>query len=179
MVLGPAERALRRLNLRAVPVRVLVCAVGGIGSGPEAELCDMYAGRIGKMGRALGFTRFDIIERPEARARSVDERKGAEARDLLAQVPPGATIVALDERGGTMGSAAFAAYVASVRDRGGGPLAFLIGGPDGHGAEVISRATTTLSFGPATFPHLLVRVMLTEQIYRALTILAGHPYHRA
>jgi 23S rRNA (pseudouridine1915-N3)-methyltransferase len=159
-------------------VRILIRAVGGIGSGPEADLCELYAGRIGKIGRGLGVTRFDMAERPESRARTVEERKSAEARDLLSQVPAGAVIIALDERGEALGSIAFARLIEAHKDGGAGTLAFLVGGPDGHGAEVLAKASRTLSFGPATYPHALARVLLTEQVYRALTILAGHPYHR-
>jgi 23S rRNA (pseudouridine1915-N3)-methyltransferase len=160
-------------------VRILVRAVGGIGSGPEAELCDLYAGRVGKIGRGLGVARIDVAERAESRARTAEERKSAEARDLLAQVPAGGVVVALDERGEALGSVAFARLIEAHKDGGTGTLAFLLGGPDGHGAEVTARAARVLSFGPATYPHALARVLLLEQIYRALTILAGHPYHRA
>jgi 23S rRNA (pseudouridine1915-N3)-methyltransferase len=108
-----------------------------------------------------------------------DRRKEAEAALLLEAVPAGAAVVALDERGRDLTSEEFAARLGVWRDGGRRVAAFLIGGPDGLGEAVLRRAELRLAFGRLTWPHRLVRVMLAEQLYRATTILAGHPYHRA
>ena len=105
--------------------------------------------------------------------------KRAEAELLLAAIPQGSVVVALDERGKALSSEAFAAKMGAWRDQGAADIAFLIGGADGHGDAVRARADFLLALGPMTWPHMLVRGMLTEQIYRAQQILAGHPYHRA
>jgi 23S rRNA (pseudouridine1915-N3)-methyltransferase len=115
----------------------------------------------------------------QAKARTPPERqKDEEAALLLAAVPEGATILVLDEHGEAPTSRAFAQRIGRLRDDGARTLAFLIGGAAGHGAAVLERAHWRLSLGPMTWPHLLVRVLLAEQIYRAGTILAGHPYHK-
>ncbi|MEE8272998.1 MAG: 23S rRNA (pseudouridine(1915)-N(3))-methyltransferase RlmH, partial [Alphaproteobacteria bacterium] len=101
-----------------------------------------------------------------------------EADLLLGAVPSGATVVALDEAGRDLSSGEFAVRLAGWRDGGVRDVAFLIGGADGHGEAVRGRADLTLAFGRATWPHLMVRAMLAEQVYRAQTILDGHPYHR-
>ena len=106
-------------------------------------------------------------------------RKTREGERLLAAVPRGARLVALDERGKCLDSAAFAARIGGWRDEGLGDLAFVIGGPDGLSRAVLERADLALSLGPMTWPHLLVRALLAEQLYRAQCILDGHPYHRA
>ena len=103
----------------------------------------------------------------------------AEGQELLAAVPPGAAVVALDGRGRNLTSEAFADQLGRWRDEGTRAVAFLIGGPDGLGPAVRERASLVLSLGSMTWPHMLVRAMLAEQLYRATTILAGHPYHRA
>ena len=108
-------------------------------------------------------------------ARGRDE----EAAALLKAVPAGAFVIVLDGGGAALTSEAFAARLAGVRDGGAGVAAFLIGGPDGHAAAALERADLTLSLGPMTWPHLLVRAMLAEQLWRAAAILSGHPYHRA
>lgn len=108
----------------------------------------------------------------------VARRKDAEAALLLAAVPAGAAIVALDEQGRDLTSADFAAHLGRWRDEGRRAAAFLIGGPDGHAPAVFQAADLRLAFGRLTWPHRLVRVMLAEQLYRATSILAGHPYHR-
>lgn len=155
-------------------MRLHVCAVGRLRSGPERALIDDYAARLERTGRPLGLTA--LVEH-EVEAR----RGGAEAEaELLARtIPPGAAICCLDERGRTLTSPAFAQHLAAWRDAGRQDAAFLIGGADGHSPALRARADLVLSFGAMVWPHLLVRVMLAEQIYRAATILAGSPYHRA
>ncbi|MFZ5749662.1 MAG: 23S rRNA (pseudouridine(1915)-N(3))-methyltransferase RlmH [Pseudomonadota bacterium] len=155
-------------------MRLHVCAVGRLRSGPERALIDDYVARLERTGRPLGLTA--LVEH-EVEAR----RGGAEAEaELLARtIPPGAAICCLDERGRTLTSPAFAQHLAAWRDAGRQDAAFLIGGADGHSPALRARADLVLSFGAMVWPHLLVRVMLAEQLYRAATILAGNPYHRA
>lgn len=156
-------------------MRLTIAAIGRLKHGPERTLADDWLGRAGATGRAIGLGPFDVAE--------IDERKAAgreaQARRLLDTISAGATAVALDERGTTMSSAEFAALIARERDRGCPQMLFLIGGADGLGREVREVARYSLSFGPMVWPHMLARAMLAEQLYRATTILAGHPYHRA
>ncbi|QYK41699.1 MAG: 23S rRNA (pseudouridine(1915)-N(3))-methyltransferase RlmH [Paracoccaceae bacterium] len=156
-------------------MRVHICAVGRLRPGPERTLLDDYLDRFGKTGRALGLGPATLHE--------VEDRRGggmaAEGALLARAVPPGAAVVALDERGRTMASPEFAALLAGWRDAGRGDAALLIGGADGLDPALRVRADLVLSFGAMVWPHMLVRVMLAEQLYRAATILAGSPYHRA
>ncbi|HEY0838007.1 MAG TPA: 23S rRNA (pseudouridine(1915)-N(3))-methyltransferase RlmH [Azospirillum sp.] len=152
-------------------MRLWLAAVGRARGGPARDLYAEYAGRL---TWPLTLREVEVKKRLPP-----DELKRQEAELLLAAIPAGATVVALDERGKTMDSAAFAQRIGAWRDGGVGDLAFLIGGADGHGEAVRRRADLLLAFGPMTWPHMLVRGMLTEQIYRAQQILAGHPYHRA
>ncbi|MDQ4062188.1 MAG: 23S rRNA (pseudouridine(1915)-N(3))-methyltransferase RlmH [Pseudomonadota bacterium] len=160
-------------------MRLLIAAVGHARAGPERVLAEDYVDRARRLAPRLGFRGLDLVEIEESRRRDAEERRSEEAAALLAATPEGAVLLALDERGENLPSAAFARRLAALRDAGRPGTAFLIGGPDGHGSELRRRAELTLAFGAATWPHLLVRVLLAEQIYRALTILAGHPYHRA
>ncbi|MFB9148414.1 23S rRNA (pseudouridine(1915)-N(3))-methyltransferase RlmH [Roseovarius ramblicola] len=155
-------------------MRVHVCAVGRLRTGPERALIDDYTTRFDRTGRGLGLGPLDMHE--------VEDRKGggmeAEAALLERAIPRGAMVVALDERGQVMGSPAFAEWLAGWRDSGRGDVAFLIGGADGLAPALRARADAALSFGRMVWPHMLARVMLTEQLYRAAAILAGSPYHR-
>jgi 23S rRNA (pseudouridine1915-N3)-methyltransferase len=158
-------------------LRLTIHAVGRMKQGPERELADRYLARAVASGKPLGLTGFDVHETPESRAGSAASRKAEEARALAG--PSGDTLlVALDERGRSMGSEALAQLIARWRDDGRPAVAFLIGGADGLDPALVARAELTLSFSPLTWPHQLVRIMLAEQLYRATTILAGHPYHR-
>ena len=154
-------------------MRVTVCAVGRLRAGPEKLLIDDYLLRFDRTGRALGLGPVSVVE--------VEDKKGggmaAEAQLLARAVPDGAVLYVLDERGEVIGSPVFAGRLASWRDAG-RDLAFAIGGADGIDPSLRARADATLSFGPMVWPHLLVRVMLAEQLYRAASILAGAPYHR-
>jgi 23S rRNA (pseudouridine1915-N3)-methyltransferase len=159
-------------------VKVTVVAVGRLKAGAERELLDRYRDRAARAGRQLGLT-FDAREIPESSARSADGRKAEEAAAMLAAVPgSGAVLVALDERGKPLDSRGFAVRIAAWRDAGTKDLAVLIGGADGLGPAVLDRADLRLAFGTMTWPHQLVRILLAEQLYRAVTILSGHPYHR-
>ena len=156
-------------------MRLTVCAVGRMKPGPERSLCDDYRERFDRTGRALGLGPLTVAE--------VEDRKGggmsAEAGLLRAAAPKGAVLCALDERGKTLGSPDLAEILARWRDGGRSDAAFLIGGADGLDGALRHDADLCLSFGAMVWPHMLVRVMLVEQLYRAATILAGTPYHRA
>lgn len=145
--------------------------------GPERQLVARYLERAAASGKPLALTGFEVAESPESRGQTVRDRRTDEARALRAALPEGIT-VALDEHGKTLGSEAFAQQLARWRDDGRPAVGFLIGGPDGLDATLVRDADLALSFSPLTWPHQLVRIMLAEQLYRATTILAGHPYHR-
>lgn len=159
-------------------MRLLIAAVGRLKAGPERELLARYVERTGATGKALSLAPLDIAEIPESQAQTAAKRKSDEAKALLAALPAKAKIVALDERGKSISSEDFAKKLARLRDDGAGSLAFLIGGADGLDETVRKRADLTVAYGAATFPHQIVRILLAEQIYRAVTILSGHPYHR-
>lgn len=155
-------------------MRVHLCAVGRIRSGPERALVDDYLKRFDRSGRALGLG-------PVAEHEVEDKRGGgreAEAELLARAVPAGALLAVLDERGRVMTSPDFAGLLGGWRDAGRSDVAFVIGGADGIAPELRARADFALSFGKMVWPHMLVRVMLAEQLYRAASILAGSPYHR-
>jgi 23S rRNA (pseudouridine1915-N3)-methyltransferase len=158
-------------------MRVLVLAVGRMKSA-EGELAARYLKRAAQSGRNIGIRSIEIIEIKESRAPDAERRKLEESIALANVIPDGAVIVPLDERGETLGSGAFAERLAQWRDGGQAAVVFIIGGADGLAENLRSRTRTTLSFGNATWPHQLVRIMLLEQLYRAVTILSGHPYHR-
>jgi 23S rRNA (pseudouridine1915-N3)-methyltransferase len=158
-------------------MRILVAAIGRLKDGPERELVARYHERALQTGRALGMS-VDLRELPESRARSAVERKREEAATLCALLPPDAYVICLDERGQQMPSVTFSGLIEKLRDGGASSLAVIIGGADGLGEEIAQRARTTIAFGAMTWPHQLVRVLLLEQIYRAMTIIQGHPYHR-
>ncbi|NBE09260.1 23S rRNA (pseudouridine(1915)-N(3))-methyltransferase RlmH [Paragemmobacter ruber] len=156
-------------------MRVHLCAVGRMRAGPERALVDDYVTRFDRTGRALGLGPVTEHE--------VEDRKGggmeAEAELLARAIPAGAFVVTLDERGKTLTSPEFSAELARWRDGGRQDVAIVIGGADGIAPGLRARADFSISFGRMVWPHMLVRVMLAEQLYRAATILAGGPYHRA
>ncbi|GLK77968.1 ribosomal RNA large subunit methyltransferase H [Methylopila jiangsuensis] len=159
-------------------MRVVVAAVGRLKAGPERELVARYLERAGQMGRGVALGPPEVVELDESRARRPDDRKRDEAAALLAALDPKLLIYALDEGGRSPSSEAFAADLGRRRDDGAAGVAFVIGGADGLAPEFLARATARLAFGAMTWPHQIVRVLLAEQLYRASTILAGHPYHR-
>ena len=130
-------------------------------------------------GRGIGFTEIEIVEIKDSRAQEVGRRQLEEAIALANVIPDGAVTIVLDSQGENLDSAAIAGEIRAWRDSGREAAAFVIGGPDGLGDEIKRRADFSLSFGSATWPHQFVRIMLLEQLYRAATILSGHPYHRA
>jgi 23S rRNA (pseudouridine1915-N3)-methyltransferase len=159
-------------------MRLVVIAIGRLKRGPERELADRYRGRFDDIGRKLGFRGLDVHEIPESRARDAEQRIREEAAAILALAPEGAALVALDEKGKNIDSAAFADHLGRWRDESVASAVFVVGGADGLSPELRRKAQLSVAFGAATWPHQVVRVMLLEQIYRAATILAGHPYHR-
>ncbi len=160
-------------------MRLLVAAVGRLKSGAERDLAERYCDRVGKAGRALGIRDIEVVEIKESRAADITKRRLEEAIALANLVPESAVMVVLDERGEALDSASIAGEIRAWRDSGRDTVAFVIGGADGLADEIKRRADLCLAFGTATWPHQLVRVMLLEQLYRAVTILAGHPYHHA
>jgi 23S rRNA (pseudouridine1915-N3)-methyltransferase len=160
-------------------MRLVVISVGRLKQGPERELADRYRERFGDIGRKLGFRGLEVHEIPESRARDAATRISEEAAAISAAIPEKSVLVALDEHGGNIDSAGFARHLGRWRDEAVANTIFAIGGADGLSPDLRRRAKLSVAFGAATWPHQMVRVMLLEQIYRAATILAGHPYHRA
>lgn len=158
-------------------MRIAIAAVGRMKSGPERELVSRYLERAAASGKLLALTGFEVSELNESRAGSAASRKTEEAKGLRAAIPDG-ILVTLDERGKSIGSEAFAGLLSRWRDEGRPAVSFVIGGADGIDPEFVRSAEMSLSFSPMVWPHQLVRIMLAEQLYRATTILSGHPYHR-
>lgn len=155
-------------------MRVHLCAMGRLRAGPERTLLDDYLKRFARTGRSLGLGPVHELE--------VADRKGGgmttEAEGLRRAIPKGAKLCILDERGKIMPSPKFANLLGDWRDQGCSDVAFVIGGADGIAPDLRAQADFKLSFGQMVWPHMLVRVMLAEQLYRAASILAGGPYHR-
>lgn len=160
-------------------MRLLIAAVGKLKDAEERSICDRYAKRLNVTGRGIGLGPLEIIELPESRAEAIDARKADEAARLLKAAGAATIRIALDENGKALSSDAFAKVLSKHADGGAKTCAFLIGGPDGHAPELLRSADLKLSLGSMTLPHGLARVVLVEQLYRAATILSGHPYHRA
>jgi 23S rRNA (pseudouridine1915-N3)-methyltransferase len=158
-------------------MRLIVAAVGRLKE-PERALFDRYAKRFDAAGRRLGLGPVKLSEIAESRLSTPELRNADEAARLLKAANAAEVTVALDAEGRALSSAAFARWLAARRDGGMKALAFVIGGPDGHGTAALDAATLKLSLGAMTLPHGLARIVLAEQLYRAATILAGHPYHR-
>jgi 23S rRNA (pseudouridine1915-N3)-methyltransferase len=158
-------------------MRIAVAAVGRMKRGPERELAERYRERAAKSGRVIGLRGLDVIEIAESRARDTQRRMLEESIALANVIPDGAAIVLLDPNGENLDSARFTTRLRGWND-GGRDVAFLIGGPDGLAPSLAEKAALRLAFGAATWPHQLVRIMLLEQLYRAVSILSGHPYHR-
>ena len=159
-------------------MRLIVIAVGRMKQGPERELAERYRKRFDEIGRKLGFRGLDIHEITESRARDVSTRIAEEAAAIAASIPQDSVVVSLDERGDNIDSVGLARHLVRLRDQSVANTVFVIGGADGLSPELGAKQKLGLAFGTATWPHQLVRVMLLEQLYRAATILAGHPYHR-
>jgi 23S rRNA (pseudouridine1915-N3)-methyltransferase len=160
-------------------MRIVIAAVGKLKDSEEHAIVARYVERVNGAGRALGVGPTVISEFPDSRAAGAMERKRDEAARLLKVASDADFVVVLDTAGKSMSSEAFARFIAERRDAGAKKLAFLIGGPDGHGEGALKTANLKMSLGALTLPHGLARVILAEQLYRAATILSGHPYHRA
>jgi 23S rRNA (pseudouridine1915-N3)-methyltransferase len=158
-------------------MRLGLLCVGRLKAGPERELYARYASRI-QMMRGLGFDGLDLKEIDESRVRDAAERIAREGDALLAALDPGAVVAAFDERGKPATSREFAAFLTKERDAGRKALWFVVGGAEGLDARLRARASAVFSFGAMTLPHQFVRILVAEQIYRALTIVSGRPYHR-
>ena len=159
-------------------MRILIAAVGRL-KGPESELCERYCKRAATAGRGLGWREIDIVEVRESRADDAGKRRIEESIALANLVPPDSATILLDQKGDSLDSGALAACLTKWRGNNRAAAVFMIGGPDGLADSLSDKADLRLAFGAATWPHQLVRAMLLEQLYRAVTILAGHPYHRA
>lgn len=160
-------------------MRLVIAAVGRLKAGPERDLTRRYLERIGQIGRSLGLDAPEVVELDESRGRRAEERKRDEAAALRAAIDPKLALFVLDEGGKALTSEAFAEAVGRRRDDGAAGIAFVIGGADGLDPSLLAEAQVKLAFGAMTWPHQIVRILLAEQLYRAATILAGHPYHRA
>jgi 23S rRNA (pseudouridine1915-N3)-methyltransferase len=160
-------------------MRLLIAAVGRLKQGPERELFAHYLARAQAAGRKVALSPLDVIEIAEAKGTSPQARMEAEAELLLAKRPSSYKLICLDRTGTLLASEAFTKALAKFRDGGAQGLAFFVGGADGLGLKAMFEADLLLSLGPMTLPHGLARIVLAEQIYRAITILSGHPYHRA
>lgn len=153
-------------------MRIKILCVGKMKSGPEREMVDEYVRRAGPLGRKFGVRDIEEVEVASGNGQE------AEGKRVVEKLPSDARIILLDECGKSYRSEDFAKLINRSADNAVGELVFVVGGADGHGAGVIDRADQKLALGPQTWPHRLARVMLAEQIYRGLSILAGTPYHK-
>ncbi|SRR6266508_331580 len=160
-------------------MRLVVAAVGRLKQGPERELAERYRKRAADLGRQVGLRDVEIVEVRESRASDADKRMIEESIAIATLVPERAATVVLDERGENLTSVELAKQLKRWRDENRPATILVVGGADGLAPNLRDDADLRLAFGVATWPHQLVRIMLLEQIYRATTILAGHPYHRA
>lgn len=159
-------------------MEITLTAIGRARGAPEQSLIEAHAGRFDALARSLGFRPLRIREWEPSKASRPEERKTREAEQLMRAIEPGRPLIALDERGEDLSSRTLTKRLARWRDDGVPGCTFMIGGADGLDPALVAKANHVMAFGSATWPHLLVRAMLVEQIYRAATILAGHPYHR-
>jgi 23S rRNA (pseudouridine1915-N3)-methyltransferase len=160
-------------------MRLALVCVGKLKAGPERLLFERYLKRLIDSARSAGLAGVDLREIGESRARRPEDRRAEEAAAILAAAPKGAALALLDERGPSATSEEWAADIGRARDASQPSYAVAIGGPDGLDPSLRATAHRIVSFGAMTWPHQLVRVMASEQLYRAMTILAGHPYHRS
>jgi 23S rRNA (pseudouridine1915-N3)-methyltransferase len=160
-------------------MRVLIAAIGRLKQGPERDLAEWYRKRAEQTGRSLGLRDFEIVEIRESRAQDAERRRVEESIALASVIADRAVVVMLDQRGDNIDSAGLAGLLSGWRGEDRPAVCFVIGGADGVAPSLVERAKVRLAFGTATWPHQLARIMLLEQLYRAGTILSGHPYHRA
>lgn len=160
-------------------MRLLIEAVGRLRAKHERALYEDYETRIAQIGRSVGLAPLATLEVKESVGRSAVARRNQEAEALIAKLPAEGIVWALDETGEVLTSARFAADIAALRDNGAPALTFLIGGADGLSDAARVRSDRIVSLSALTLPHGIARIVLAEQLYRAATMLAGHPYHRA
>ena len=160
-------------------MRLTIAAIGKLKSGPEKLLAEDYASRIPVLGKKAGISLLTIKDWSESQRPDASQRMAEEEALLWSAAPAGAYTIALDERGKAPTSQAFAEKLRLLADRGQSDIIFMLGGPDGHAPATREKASELLALGPMTWPHRLARIMLLEQIYRSVTILVNHPYHRA
>ncbi|NJM33687.1 MAG: 23S rRNA (pseudouridine(1915)-N(3))-methyltransferase RlmH [Rhodomicrobium sp.] len=160
-------------------MKIEIICIGRLKEEAESQIVARYIQRFSPVGGPLGFGAIGMTEIGESKARTAAQRMAAEAAEISRKISAGAHIVACDRNGKTLDSQTLADYLARLRDDGARLLYIVIGGPDGLDPSIKERAGLTLSFGRMTLPHGLARAVLAEQLYRAATILAGHPYHRA
>lgn len=175
----PARRSQKQLKRARAQVRIALICIGRMKSGPEREMFERYFSRLKGVAKAVGVADVALHEIEESHARRPEDRREEEAVAILKMIGQRDAIVALDERGASPSSEEWAADIARARDFAQPVYAVVIGGPDGLSAALRAKSNKVISFGAMTWPHQLVRVMASEQLYRALTILSGHPYHRA
>jgi 23S rRNA (pseudouridine1915-N3)-methyltransferase len=159
-------------------MRIQLFAVGRMKTGPERELAARYFDRFAKAAPPLGLEFGGVMEVQESRARDAEQRKREEAAKLSESQGAGSALILLDERGKSLSSRDFAGLITKHRDSGTRSITFAIGGADGHAEESRQKAQMVISFGALTFPHQIMRILAAEQLYRAATIISGHPYHR-
>jgi 23S rRNA (pseudouridine1915-N3)-methyltransferase len=160
-------------------MRLCLAAIGRLKTGPEKQMADDYAARIEQLGKKAGINALKIGEWAESQQANAKQRMDDEASILWSAVPQGAVTFVLDERGISHSSEEFATKIRKCADTGVSDLVFMIGGPDGHAPETRKKASYLIALGPMVWPHRLVRIMLLEQIYRSVTIMVNHPYHRS
>jgi 23S rRNA (pseudouridine1915-N3)-methyltransferase len=160
-------------------MRIGLFAVGRLKAGPEKDLSARYLDRFSKAGPAIGLEFTRVTEVQESRSSDAATRKREEAAMLEKALPAGSALILLDERGKTIGSEDFAKLLETLKDNGRRDLIVAIGGADGLDPDLHQKADYVLNLGRMTWPHQLVRILIAEQLYRAVTILSGHPYHRA
>ena len=160
-------------------MRIVVAAVGRLKQGPERELAERYRKRAADVGRRAGLSAIDIVEIKESRAGDAGRRMLEESIAIANIIPDRAVTIILDERGENMSSGSFAGRLQGWRAEDKPAIVFILGAADGLAPALREKASLAIAFGAATWPHQLIQIMLLEQLYRAVTIIAGHPYHRA
>jgi 23S rRNA (pseudouridine1915-N3)-methyltransferase len=160
-------------------MEVLLAVVGRLKAGPESDLSSRYLERARKAGGKLGLKGFSVSETPESRAARRAERLAQEEQGILAKIGNGGRLVCLDAGGDLFDSSEFARFLGDAAAASVPRTTFVVGGADGLGARILGLADRRMAFGRLTWPHQLARILLAEQLYRAVTLLSGHPYHRA
>lgn len=160
-------------------MKLEIIAIGRMKAGPERDIARRYAERFAGPGKGIGLDGPRLIELGESLARRSQDRKAEEGEAILAARQPGSKLVLFDEGGVVMDSLAFSGRIGEWRDAGAAAISLVIGGADGLSPRLHAEAALVLAFGRMTLPHQLVRILVLEQLYRAATILVGHPYHRA